>query len=124
MSLPADAQYCVDCILTDLRTSSPLRFHDPEYLCQLHGGKPCVDRTMPPRQRGRCEDGCIIVAPHLTARQYRETLIHELVHRLADTPRWEYLNYKINFIPYNRDEFLENVATSVGQTYLTLQESQ
>src|SRR5579872_4688777 len=68
------------------------------------------------RAQFACWDGeDILLSPYGTPSLYREAIPHELVHRLADTPRWSYLNDCIEGWRYDRAAFVEAVAHKVGK---------
>lgn len=121
MSLRSDAFYCALHILDDLLEGAPRTLlRDPLLLCEIHGGRPLIDRTLKPSDSPYCTGEEIVLAPGCTLAQYSETIPHELTHRLADTPRWAWLNDHIQGWKYNREEFIEAVATFVGRVYSTL----
>lgn len=112
----ADVAYCSRRICRELRCNSD-QFSDLRYLCNKHSTKLLPDPNISLREGGKsCED-CILICPCCTLAQYREIIIHELVHRLADTARWEYLNKHIQGWRYNREEFIEAVARTTGKLF-------
>lgn len=103
-------------ILNDiLPTGTPGTFTGLVYLCEQHGGAPLADPAMPAARGGCCMAGEIILSPYCTLADYQEIIPHELVHRLADEARWEYLNEHTPQPPPDRHEYLEHIATIVGR---------
>lgn len=122
-----DVLYCARQIVRDL---VPIWWPDrPSWkdlclLTDLHGGVPLIDPDLCARRAAKCHDGEIILSPACTLRQYREFIPHELVHRLADTPRWSWLNDDIPGWRYSRHEFVEAVAWQVGRMFAARLNSQ
>jgi hypothetical protein len=112
----SDAQQkCAEHICQDLMPrGTPRTFGALVYLCEQHGGTPLIDPVIPADRGGRCVGGEIILSPHCSLSDYQEIIPHELVHRLADEPRWEGLNRLTPWPAPNRLAYLEEVATRVG----------
>lgn len=122
MPFQNDVQFCARAIYTDLTGGgSYRRFADLCLLCERHGGQPLFDPTLSARQGGECLGGEILLSPFCSLAQYREILPHELVHRLADTPRWVWLNHHIQGFRYDRKQFIEAVAQLVGRMFASEQ---
>ena len=118
MSFRSDVWLCAQEIYRDLAgAKAQWRFTELIALCEKHGGAPLLDPAMPVRQFA-CWDGeDILLSPYGTPSLYREAIPHELVHRLADTPRWSYLNDCIEGWRYDRAAFVEAVAHKVGKMF-------
>jgi hypothetical protein len=112
-----DVVYCAHVIARDLKPhswpASPT-WDDLIYLTERYGNALLLDDAIDRKRKGKCHDGEIILSDGLSLAEYREVVPHELVHRLADTPRWSWLNHRINGAKYDRHEFLEAVARLVG----------
>lgn len=114
---------CADYILQDLVGRPgwfPTSLRDLYDLCEHHGGAPLFAWDFP-AYYACCYQGEIILSAHSSLSQYREAVLHELVHRLAETERWEPLNYVAAGREVSRGlkrwDFLEMVAERVGRLY-------
>jgi hypothetical protein len=110
-------------VLTDLVGSVPAEY--PRSLralcalCEDHGGRPLFEWSIP-GDCAYCTRGEIILSAHSNLPTYREAILHELVHRIAPTERWEHLNREAGQFADRRLEFLEALATDVGCTFASI----
>ncbi len=111
---------CARAILLDLVGPNPARYplsiRELSDLCSKHGGALLFDFDHHPRS-AYCIGGEIVVSGRSSLPHYHEAVLHELVHRLADTERWEPLNRYVRRFADRRPEFLEALATRVGADF-------
>lgn len=119
MRYAADVLLCALAIYEDLTRSRPvLGFRDLVRLCEKHGGAPLPASVVSHRQGAIHTDGNILISPGLDLAGYAEAIPHELVHRLAATERYAWLNPLVEGWRYDRRQFRESVARAVGLLFL------
>lgn len=107
-----DVEKCAHHIAADLYHAAPVGILS---LPDWHGVRLLPDPNL---QAGAQWNGeAILLSLHVTASDLYEAIPHELVHALAFSPRWEHLNYALKSRTYQREDFLEAVATRVGQRF-------
>lgn len=120
-----EIHHCASIIFGDLsRHCRRVSFDALCNLCERYHHPPLFDLALESRRGGKSCNGEIILSPHCTHEQYLSVIPHELVHALAETPRWEHLNYEIEGWKHNRTEFLEAVASLVGKLFFYLHDCQ
>jgi hypothetical protein len=99
---------CVCYIREDLGVIVPVTYQDALYLAEVHGGAPVLANT---DGAGETVGENIYVNPAL-ADDLAVVILHELVHRLANGPRYEELNPVHTQVP--RRQWIEELARRVS----------
>lgn len=114
-----DVWACARFIYWDLSRGKALTaYRELVWLCEKHGGPPLPDPSVSSREGAIYRDGRIHVCTSLELAEYLEAIPHELVHRLADTERWRWLNGIIDGWAYDRYDFREDCARVVGRLFV------
>ncbi len=107
-----DVEQCACHIAADLYHAAPVGILS---IPELHGVHLLPDPNLPRGAHWNGEE--ILLSMHIPASDLYEAIPHELVHALACSPRWEHLNLTLRSRDYKRDDFLEAVATRVGERF-------
>lgn len=100
---------CACHIREDLGITVPVAYVDALWLAELHGGAPIPCRTI---ATGDTVDEAIYLNTQTPEHLAGRIIIHELVHRLANGPRYEELNPVRTSAP--RREWIEELARRVS----------
>ena len=110
-----DVKYCARQILADFwHHERSWQYEGMEDLCGFHSARLLPVPWLSARKAGLTWGNTICVSTHLSLRQYRDTIAHELVHVLATSPRYEWLNSYVA-AHHDRRAFQEAVAIRVGR---------
>ena len=99
---------CAAHIEDDLGIDEQTDYHAALYACEVHGGAPIPDRSIP---YGQTEGEDIRVNPDLPDPLTGRIILHELIHRLSNGQRYEELNPVADT---DRRSFLERLAQRVS----------
>lgn len=105
----AELDRCARHIRADLGLTGREDFEEILHLTELHGGEPAPAVHV---EIGETEGEVIRVNPRLPKSRLGQVLLHELVHRLANGPRYEDLNPVRTSVP--RRAWLEMLAQRVA----------
>lgn len=107
-----DLSLCYDTLLSDM---PPARdFTELRGLALRFNIKCLPDATLSAAQ---WNGEAITYSPRLNIFDLMESIPHEVVHALADGERYSHLNYEIEGWRYDREVFIERLASRVGERY-------
>jgi hypothetical protein len=105
----AEMERCALFIREDLGLTGAEGYEEAIYLAEIHGGEPVPSACV---ETGETEGEVIRVNPRLPKSLLGMVILHELVHRLANSARYEELNPVRTDIP--RREWLEMLACRIA----------